>query len=81
MLCIDRRCICIVGLFVSGLLAINGSFVDVCLNKWTLFRKVWSAFGLTAKIGVDVRRLRRSFPDTMVLGGVCYGAARATRTG
>lgn len=44
MLCIDRRCICIVGLFVSGLLAINGSFVDVCLNKWTFFRKVLVSF-------------------------------------
>ena len=81
MLCIDRRCICIVGLFVYVLLAINGSFIDVCLNKWTFFARFWSAFGLTAKTGVGVRRLRRSFPDTMVLGGVCYGAARATRTG
>lgn len=44
MLCIDRRCICIVGLFVSGLLAINGSFIDVCLNKWTFFRKVLVSF-------------------------------------
>lgn len=26
------------------------------------------------KTGAGVRRLRRSFPDTMVLGGVCYGA-------
>lgn len=44
MLCIDRRCICIVGLFVSGLLAITGSSVDVCLNKWTFFRKVLVSF-------------------------------------
>ena len=44
MLCIDRRCICIVGLFLSGHLAIYGSFVDVCLNKWTLFRKVLVSF-------------------------------------
>lgn len=44
MLCIDRRCICIVGLFVSGLLAINGSFVDVCLNKSTFSRKVLVSF-------------------------------------
>lgn len=44
MLCIDRRCICIVGLFVSGLLAINGSSVDVCLNTWTFFRKVLVSF-------------------------------------
>lgn len=44
MLCIDRRCLCIVGLFVSGLLAINGSFVDVYLNTWTFFRKVLVSF-------------------------------------
>lgn len=44
MLCIDRRCICIVGLFLSWYLMTNGSFVDVCLNKWTLFRKVLASF-------------------------------------
>lgn len=44
MLCIDRRWFCIVGLFLSGLLAINGSFIDVCLNKWTFFRKVLVSF-------------------------------------
>lgn len=44
MFCIDRRCICIVGLFVSGLLAIDCSFIDVCLYKWTFFRKVLVSF-------------------------------------
>jgi len=44
MLCIDRRCICIVGLFVSGLLAIYGAFIDVFLNKWAFFRKVLVSF-------------------------------------
>ena len=44
MLCIDRRCICIVGLFVSGILAINRSFIDVFLNKWAFFRKILVSF-------------------------------------
>lgn len=44
MLCIDRRCICIVGLNLSGHEAINGSFVDVYLNKWTLSCKVLVSF-------------------------------------
>lgn len=44
MLRIDRRCFCIVGLFLSGHLAINGSFVDVYLNKWTFSRKVLVSF-------------------------------------
>lgn len=44
MLCIDRRCICIVGLFLSGLLAIYGAFIDVFLNKWAFSRKVLVSF-------------------------------------
>lgn len=44
MLRIDRRCFCIVGLILSGHLAITGSFVDVYLNKWTFSRKVLVSF-------------------------------------
>ena len=40
MLCIDRRCICIVGLLLAGHLATKCSFVDVCLNKRAHLRKV-----------------------------------------
>ena len=43
-MCIDRRCVCIVGLLLSEHFAAKCSFADVCLNKWIDLCKVLVSF-------------------------------------